>query len=113
MSEGECQADDYASRTASGPCTLPMASCWDQLCWSYLANISYREQVYILTLSDYFTKWVEAVPLENKEAPGVAIPLQKLNKTCFTVTLWLCTRICLLDISSNGIPQATNKQQRL
>ena len=33
---------------------------------------------YILTLSDYFTKWVEAVPLPTKEAHGVATVLLKV-----------------------------------
>ena len=34
---------------------------------------------YILTLSDYFTKWVEAVPLPTKEAPGFAKSLLKVH----------------------------------
>jgi transposase InsO family protein len=33
---------------------------------------------YILTLSDYFTKWVEAIPLPTKCAPGVAKSLFKI-----------------------------------
>ena len=33
---------------------------------------------YILTLSDYFTKFVEAVPLPDKSAPGVARALFKV-----------------------------------
>ena len=32
---------------------------------------------YILTVSDYFMKWVEAVPLEIKKVSSVAITLQK------------------------------------
>lgn len=32
----------------------------------------------LLTLSDYFTKWVEAVPLPTKEAYGVAKVLLKV-----------------------------------
>jgi len=38
---------------------------------------------YILTLSDYFTKWVEAVPLPTKEAPGVAKSLLKVLISVF------------------------------
>ena len=34
---------------------------------------------YILTLSDYVTKWVEAVPLLTKEVPGVAKSLRKVH----------------------------------
>ena len=33
---------------------------------------------YILTLSDYCTKWVEAVALETKHATGVALALFKV-----------------------------------
>ena len=36
---------------------------------------------YILTLSDYFTKWVEAVPTADKTASGVAASLFKVNVT--------------------------------
>ena len=35
--------------------------------------ISERNNLYILTLSDYCTKWVEAVPLESKLATGIAV----------------------------------------
>ena len=38
---------------------------------------------YILTLSDYFTKWVEAVPTADKTASGVAASLFKMNVTTF------------------------------
>ena len=48
--------------------------------------ISERNNLYILTLSDYCTKWVEAVPLESKHATGIAAALFKLtiaiNFTC-------------------------------
>ena len=33
---------------------------------------------FILTLSDYFTKWVEAIPTPNKSAPQVASSLFKV-----------------------------------
>lgn len=33
---------------------------------------------YILIISDYFTKWVDAVPLPTKEAPGVVTSLLKV-----------------------------------
>ena len=34
---------------------------------------------YVLTLSDYCTKWVKAVPLERKHATGVALTLFKVS----------------------------------
>ena len=36
---------------------------------------------YILTLSDYFTNWVEAAPTADKTASGVAASLFKVNVT--------------------------------
>ena len=36
--------------------------------------------LYILTVSDYFSKWVEAVPLPSKHAVGVAHALFKVSK---------------------------------
>ena len=33
---------------------------------------------FILTLSDYYTKWVDAVPLPSKHATGVAASLLKV-----------------------------------
>ena len=38
---------------------------------------------YILTLSDYFTKWLEAVPTAGKTASGVAASPFKVNVTTF------------------------------
>ena len=34
---------------------------------------------FILTLSDYYTKWVDAVPLPSKHATGVAASLLKVH----------------------------------
>ena len=36
--------------------------------------------LYILTVCDYFSKWVEAVPLPSKHAVGVAHALFKVSK---------------------------------
>ena len=41
-------------------------------------TVSENGNRYILTLSDYCTKWVEAVPLERKHATGVALALFKV-----------------------------------
>ena len=37
---------------------------------------------FILTISDYFTKWVEALPTPDKSASSVATTLFKVNKFC-------------------------------
>ena len=44
---------------------------------------------YILIVADYFTKWVEAYPLPNQEAPTVAEVLVKEYVCCFGVPLLL------------------------
>ena len=48
---------------------------------------------YILTLSDYFTKWVEAVPTADKTASGVAASLFKVNVTTF---MFMSTKLYLI-----------------
>ena len=41
---------------------------------------SESENLYILTVSNNFSKWVEAVPLPSKHAVGVAHALLKVSK---------------------------------
>jgi IS30 family transposase len=33
---------------------------------------------YVLTVTDYFTKWTEAVPIKSKDALSVAVGLRKI-----------------------------------
>ena len=51
---------------------------------------SHQGNKYILTLSDYFTMFVEAVALPNKCAPGVA----KLFLTLLMISIYICDRGC-------------------
>ena len=46
-----------------------------------ISPISLSGNRYILTLSDYFMKWVDAIPLPSKEAPQVANALFKVFLT--------------------------------
>lgn len=61
---------------------VPVHSPWHHVGIDFVGLIfpvSSSGNRYILTLSDYFTKWVEAVPLPTKEeAPGVANTLYKV-----------------------------------
>ena len=50
---------------------------------------------FILTLSDYYTKWVDAVPLPSKHATGVAASLLKV-----------------LDFHEDGTPKAAYNRSR-
>ena len=49
---------------------------------------------YILTLSDYFTKWVEAVPMPNKEAPGIATTLQNVKDEIVKLVIVIHSSYC-------------------
>ena len=51
---------------------------------------------YILTISDYFTKWVEVVPTVNKMASTVASLLFKVSvcTNYLLVHVAICTCIC-------------------
>ena len=61
---------------------VPVQSPWFHVGIDFVGPVtpkSVHGNRYILTLSDYFTKWVEAVPLPTKEAPGVAKSLLKVH----------------------------------
>ena len=54
---------------------VPVQSPWFHLGVDFIGPIfpvSSKGNCFILTLSDYFTKWVEAVPLPTKESNGIA-----------------------------------------
>lgn len=78
---------DLCQRNNSKLCILrpelhPVAvhSPWFHVAIDFVGPISPASTLgnrYILTLSDYFTKWVEAVPLPSKEATEVASTLFK------------------------------------
>jgi hypothetical protein len=63
---------------------VPVHSPWNHLGIDFIGPISptsHTGNKYILTVSDYFTKWVAAFPLPTKEASGVADTLLKLFMT--------------------------------
>ena len=60
---------------------VPVHSPWFHVGIDFVGPISppsVSGNSYILTLSDYFTKWVEAAPLPTKKAHGVATVLLKV-----------------------------------
>lgn len=75
-----------------------------------ITPVSKNGHRFILTLSDYFTKWVEAVPLPSKCAEGVA-------KTLFKVHYWeiiimfIDMQYCL-DFYEDGFTKGGNKRSR-
>ena len=57
--------------------------------------------LYILTVSDYFSKWVKAVPLLSKHAVGVAHALFKVSKNeVYSVAV---VRVCWKHYSNKYI----------
>ena len=60
---------------------IPVHSPWYHVGMDFigpLSPVSSNGNRFILTLSDYFSKWAEAVPLPTKEATGVAESLMKV-----------------------------------
>ena len=56
------------------PVPWPVVSIWHHLGVDFVGPISYKSKegnVYILTISDYFSKFVQAIPCKNKEASTV------------------------------------------
>ena len=71
-----------------------------------LNPVTTKGNKYILTISDYFTKFVDAIPLPDKSAHHVAGSLFQvmLSQYCRIVTIHLCIHLCLpyTDLYENG-----------
>ena len=98
----------YYSRT----CEEPMVLHW----FDYIGPIptSANGNRYILTIRDYFTKWVEAVPLPTKHAPVTAGALFKASSTLLILqdSLILCMDNYTLQIFMRiGNPRVVMSQQ--
>ena len=60
---------------------IPVHSPWFHLGIDFVGPVtqSANDNCFILTVSDYFTKWVEAVALPSKCASGIANSLFKVS----------------------------------
>ena len=61
---------------------IPVKSPWHQIGIDFigpLCPVADDGSQYILTVSDYFTKWVEAVPTPDKTASSVSNALFKVS----------------------------------
>ena len=87
---------------------VPVHSPWRHVGIDFIGPIhpvSANGNKFVLTISDYFTKWVEAIPLPNKCASGVA-------KTPFMVQYYYYCyniNICLISFYEDGFTKAFNK----
>ena len=59
-----------------------MVADWDGSCGASTRD-SYRGHKYIMTVTDYYTKWAEAVALKDKTATSVADVL-------YSVSIYAC-----------------------
>lgn len=68
---------------------VPVHSPWHHVGIDFVGPIhpvSRNGNRFILTIADYFSKWVEAIPLPTKNAVGVAKSLFQVDIACSHVT---------------------------
>ena len=68
---------------------VPVHSTWYHIGIDFVGPVSRSGNKYILTVSDYFSKWVCAFPLPSKEVPGVASMLFKVSICYHMNGAWL------------------------
>lgn len=71
---------------------IPVKTPWYQIGIDFVGPLSPESEDgsrYILTISDYFTKWVEAIPTCDKSASAVATALFKVCVLSFLYTYYL------------------------
>lgn len=67
-----------------------------------------RDNKYIVTLTDYFSKWAEAAPLTDKTALGIAnfIFSVSINFKCTRMNMKLIA--CSAGNVQNGLPRSSD-----
>ena len=80
-----CQQNNYKLQKASGvlhPIPVKL-KIWCQVGMDLIGPMpeTQRGNKYIVTLTDYFTKWAEAAPLADKTALGVAKFIYSVSAT--------------------------------
>ena len=87
MPENEQEVDNWcASTQPSALNPVPVKAPWHMIGNDFVGPLSPEADdgnSYILTVSDYFTKWVEALPTSDKCASTVAAALFKVLLTYF------------------------------
>lgn len=70
---------------------IPVKSPWYHIGIDFVGPVttSHNGNRYILTISDYFTKWVEAVALPSKHASGIATVLFKVRQLLIIIKLFI------------------------
>ena len=96
-----CQKNNHKLQKASGtlhPIPVP-SKIWCQVGMDLIGPMpaTSRGNKYIITFTDYFSKWAEAAPLPDKTAQGVANFIYSVShKSCFHITIHVfCQRVYL------------------
>ena len=78
----KCQQSKLALPQRAPLTNIPIGNPWHMIAVDILeVPISTRNNRYLLVVQDYFTKWVEAIPLPNQTAPLICAELLKLFST--------------------------------
>ena len=92
---------------------IPVHSPWYHVGMDFIGPIhpiSKNGNRFVLTLSDYFTKWVEAIPLPSKCASGVAKSLFKVHHICNAVSH---NQLLLFkDVHEDGVTKSAHQRSR-
>ncbi len=89
---------------------IPVKSPWYMVGIDFIGPLSPAADDgsrFILTLSDYFTKWVEAVPTCDKSASSVSASLFKVYKylsRIFLLFIIVPILLTMLDFHEDGAP---------
>lgn len=89
---------------------VPVHSPWHHIGIDFIGPIhptSIKGNRFVLTISDYFTKWVEAIPLPSKHALGVAKALFKVTLYKF-ITYIVCVGKVFMTM---GLPRLLTSDQ--
>ena len=74
-----CQRCKFSSPQKAPLSSVPIGKPWEMVAVDVLqVPISYQNNRYLLVVQDYFTKWVEAIPMPDQTAVRITNELVKL-----------------------------------
>ena len=77
-----CQQAKLPNPGRAPLCNIPIGKPWEMLAADILeVPVSRKNHRYLLVIMDYFTKWVEAVPLHDQTAASITKAITKICST--------------------------------
>ena len=77
-----CQSSKLPAPTRAPLQNVPVGRPWEMVAVDILqVPLSYRNNRYLLVIQDYFTKWAEAIPLQDQTADRITKELTKVFTT--------------------------------